>query len=387
MTAGRVCTPDTPPPRARSTARPGPHGHAVAAAVALLLLPAGARAHATGLSFLDLSVDGSQVRGALDLPAADLSPLLGLAANRNGLVGEPELREREAALVSWLGQNLRMLADGAPCDPGAGSAELRDGTLLTIRLTWACRGEIRVLEVRSSIGETIGSGYSTFVQLQRRGSPPDRTLLTGDQTGHSFDLVRHESAWQTAREFASLGVFHIFTGYDHILFLLALLMLGGRLSRVIGLASAFTVAHTITLSLAATNMVSLPARLTESAIAASIAYVALENWFYARPPPPGQREPLGRLRWVLTFGFGLVHGFGFASALAERGLPHAHIPLALASFNVGVELGQVAIIAVAYPLLRQAGRQRWYRPQGVRFASVGVFTVALYWFVQRAFAG
>jgi hypothetical protein len=340
--------------------------------------------HSTGLSYLDLSVRGQEVEASLDLPARDLAQPLRLSA-ADKPVDAVTIRAQEAILLQWLARALLVSSDSGPCEARGGSASLQDDTLLTIKQTYVCHGTVGRLSIESHVGETVGSGYSTFVQLRRPDGRADRTLLTGDQIEHTFLLDTGESAWRTASEFVRLGMHHIFTGYDHILFLLCLLMLGGTLGRIVGLATAFTAAHTITLSLAATHTVALPSRLTETAIAVSIAYVAVENWFYARRPAPGRQEPLGlRLRWLLTFGFGLVHGFGFASALAERGLPQAHLPLALASFNAGVEIGQIIIIAGAWPLLRQADRLSWYRPTAVRSASSGIFCIALYWAVQRA---
>jgi hypothetical protein len=331
--------------------------------IGILLCSNRAHAHATGLAYLDLRIEGATIQVALDLPAADVASRLGLDPDHDGIVTEDEIRQQAPALGLWLGHALQLVADGAACQMGPVRAELRKDILLALETTFACSAPIRSLELSSAIGDAVGAGSSTFVQLRRPGADPDRTLLSGGETSHTFLVGSSESAWTTAGEFIGLGIHHIFTGYDHILFLIALLMLGGRLLRVVGLASAFTVAHTITLSLAAT-----------------------ENWIDAPPPPPGAKEPLGlRWRWLLTFGFGLVHGFGFASALAERGLPAQHLPLALGSFNVGVELGQIVIISIAWPLLRWAAGHSWYRPRGVRWASTGIFAIAIYWFVQRAF--
>jgi hypothetical protein len=346
-----------------------------------------ADAHATGLAYLDLVAEDSTVQVTLDLPATDVASSLGLDPDHNGVITVDEVRARTPALGQWLGAALQIIADGSPCRIGAVQADLKKDVLLALQTSFACGPTIRTLDVHSAIGDAVGSGSSTFVQLRRHDASPDRTLLSGAETSHTFVLGSNESAWVTVGEFVRLGIHHIFTGYDHILFLLALLMIGGGLLRIVGLASAFTIAHTITLSLAATHTVVLPSRLTESAIAASIAYVAAENWIDARPPASGVPEPFGlRWRWLLTFAFGLVHGFGFASALAEKGLPAQHLPLALGSFNVGVELGQIAIISLAYPVLRRATGRSWYRPSGVRWASAAIFSIAIYWFVQRAFA-
>jgi hypothetical protein len=291
----------------------------------------------------------------------------------------------QAVLGTWLVGGVRMVANGRICEGTPARSELRDEQLITVRATWKCRGEVTTLDLSSRLPESLGAGHSTFVRAVR-GEVTAQTLLSPDASAATLSLTS-ATAWDAAGRFLLLGMEHIFTGVDHVLFLLALLMLGGSLRRIIGIASAFTAAHSITLTLAALEIVkNVPSRLVESAIALSIAYVAVENYLHAPPRPPEVREPLAlRLRWVLTFFFGLVHGFGFASALRETGLPQEHLPAALAAFNVGVELGQVLIIAAAWPLLARATRTTWYRPRGVQFASLGVFAVAIYWFVQRAF--
>jgi hypothetical protein len=372
-------------PLIRQLARVGPW---LGLLTLLLACPRPASAHSTGLSYLDLSVDGTAVRAALDLPVQDLAQPLNLDANGDGKVDDADIAARQPELVSWFGQNLRLSGDDQPCQPAGGAAELRDGTLLTLHQTYQCPAGVGRLAVESALGETVGAGYSVFVEVRRPGARADRALLRGDERAHTFVATSSQSATDTALEFVQLGLHHILTGYDHLLFLLTILVCGGSLGRLLGLASALTVANTLTLSLAATRTAVLPSRLTESAIAAFIGCLAVVNMFDAPRRLPGQQEPLGlRLRWLLACGFGLVHGSGFASTLLERGMPHAHLPLALGSFNVGVELGQIAIIAVSYPLRVHAGRHAWYRPLAVRVSSLGVLCVALYWLYRRTLTG
>ena len=171
----------------------------------------------------------------------------------------------------------------------------------------------------------------------------------------------------------SLGVEHILTGYDHLLFLLGLILVGGTLRQLLVVVTAFTVAHSITLALAALGVVAPSPAVVEPAIALSIAYVGVENWFV---------KDAAR-RWLLTFPFGLVHGFGFAGALAEISLPRSELPLALVSFNLGVEAGQVAILALVLPLLLVLRRRPWFAPVGVRVLSSAIACAGVAWFVQR----
>jgi hypothetical protein len=163
------------------------------------------------------------------------------------------------------------------------------------------------------------------------------------------------------------------TGYDHLIFLLGLILVGGRTRQLLLVITAFTVAHSITLGLAALQIWSPAARLVEPAIALSIAYVGVENWFV--------RD--ASRRWMITFPFGLIHGFGFAGALRQIALPHSEIPLALLSFNIGVEAGQLSVLAVVLPLILLLRRRPWFVNRGVKSLSAAVALAGLCWFVIR----
>ncbi|MBC7923168.1 MAG: HupE/UreJ family protein [Ferruginibacter sp.] len=178
--------------------------------------------------------------------------------------------------------------------------------------------------------------------------------------------------------YLKLGFMHILPlGYDHVLFVLSLFLLNPRLKSVLWQATAFTVAHSITLGLAMTGVIDPPAHLIEPFIALSIAFVAAENIF---------TDELKWWRTLVIFGFGLLHGCGFAGVLGELGLPANHFFTALLSFNVGVELGQVTVILAAYLLVgRWFGRKSWYRQRIVFPLSAVIAVVALYWTIERAF--
>jgi hydrogenase/urease accessory protein HupE len=191
-----------------------------------------------------------------------------------------------------------------------------------------------------SIGEKVDE--STLTEAQRMGKEPapgQVMIYPGDAP---IDLSKPLlSPWRLAPKFFAAGVEHIMTGYDHLCFLLAVVLWASRAWPVVKIVTAFTVSHSITLSLAALQIVSIPSRLTEAAIALSIIYVALENFI--------TRKVEGR--WRDTFFFGFVHGFGFASGLTEMGVPQRAIVPALASFNLGVEVGQIGVVLVVVPLL------------------------------------
>ena len=181
------------------------------------------------------------------------------------------------------------------------------------------------------------------------------------------------------RTFVPAGIHHIAIGPDHILFVLGLLLLGGGLVRLLKIVTAFTVAHSLTLALASLGLVHMPSRIVEPLIALSIVFVAFET---LRSRTGGADR-----RAMLAFGFGLVHGFGFASVLAEFGLPRETLGWSLAGFNVGVELGQAAIVlAVTPPLGWLARGQPERHARLVKALALGIAVAGGYWFVQRLLA-
>ncbi len=181
---------------------------------------------------------------------------------------------------------------------------------------------------------------------------------------------------QQITSFIGLGIEHIWTGYDHILFLISLLMLGGELRSLLKIVTAFSVSHSFTLFLAALNIISIPSRWVEIAIALSIVYIAAENLW--------RKEP--KARWQMAFGFGLIHGLGFSSALQELDLPRTNLVTSLASFSGGIELGQFAIVLIVYLLLSYLRKFPWDLTIR-RFISGGVIVMSLILFWERAFIG
>jgi hydrogenase/urease accessory protein HupE len=173
-----------------------------------------------------------------------------------------------------------------------------------------------------------------------------------------------------------LGIGHILTGYDHLLFLLGLLVACRRLRTMVVIITCFTLAHSITLALAALGLVVIPSRIVEPLIAASIVFVGVENLVRREEPPH---------RWLLAFFFGLIHGFGFASALREAGLGQSGAALAvpLFSFNLGVELGQLGLVAVVFPLLLWLRARPAFVRVGPPVVSALVAVAGLFWLLQR----
>jgi HupE / UreJ protein len=181
---------------------------------------------------------------------------------------------------------------------------------------------------------------------------------------------------QQINSFIKLGIEHIGTGYDHILFLISLLMLGGKLSYLLKVVTAFSLSHSVTLFLAALNIISVPSRWVEIAIALSIGYIASENLWRQQP----------KARWQLAFGFGLIHGLGFSSALQELDLPRTNLVTSLASFSVGIELCQFAIVLAVYCALTYLHKFPWDLTMR-RLISAGVIVMSAIWLWERAFMG
>lgn len=229
-------------------------------------------------------------------------------------------------------------ADGRACMPGTATLA-PDGDGVIFRNRFACRGVGGDIVYRSTVLTDTDPAARQVVLIGEGNNAPQALL---DATNTTVTLsAPAPPLLATLERYLLTGIEHIFSGYDHIAFLIAVVLWARRLVPVIKIVTAFTIAHSITLSLATLNLVVIPGSIVEPAIAASIVYVAMENFFTSN---------IDR-RWRVTFAFGLVHGLGFAAALREIGLPTNAVAMSLAAFNIGVEIGQVAIVAVFVPAL------------------------------------
>lgn len=256
-----------------------------------------------------------------------------------------------------------------------------DNVSFTLRFPVAKEGKVTMRALSLS---RLPSAHRQFVIItDERGEGMARKLLSAkDNTVEvpigvdGADTV-HTGAGLTFWRFISLGVEHIWTGYDHLLFLFALLIVCRTFRSIVGIVTCFTVAHSLTLAMATLDVVNLPSRWVEAAIAASIVFVGIENLCRKGEEPRG--------RWVLTFAFGLIHGFGFASVLRDLGVGYssAGIAMPLLAFNLGVELGQIAIALVVMPLVWRFRKNVRFLRIGVPAVSLAVAVAGLYWLVER----
>ena len=269
--------------------------------------------------------------------------------------------------------------DGTACTPGA-AAVVPDGDGVIVRNTFSCRTVLGDLVYHSTV-LTATDRTARQVVLIGAGENAPQALLDDAHTTLTISAPA-PSVWSTMQRYLVTGIEHIFLGYDHVAFLVAIVLWARRLWPVIKIVTAFTIAHSITLSLAALQIVVIPSAIVEPAIAASIMFVAVENFF--------SRNVDGR--WRVTFAFGLIHGFGFAGALQEFGLPANAVVPALAAFNIGVEIGQVAIVSIVVPALIAldrlfaADRTKPVRAASLVYALSALITVlGGYWLVTRVF--
>jgi hypothetical protein len=366
------------------TARRGLHVSTVAAiALVALAHERPACAHAVGISSGEYRLLGNALLGDIGMAARELARWLpAIDADHDGSIDATELAAGREAVAHALVGGLTVTADAQPC-PGALTAatalEAEGGVAFQVRYT--CPDVSGRIAMTFSFLDQLAPGHRHMARVFRAGKAQvkvlDRahaawTLADAASTASTASSTTLSTAWSMLK----LGVEHILTGYDHLIFLFGLIIVGGSLRSLIGVVSAFTLAHSITLALAALGVFAPSPRLVEPAIALSIAYVGIENLFV---------KDASR-RWRITFPFGLIHGFGFASALREIALPHAQIPVALVSFNLGVELGQLGVLAIALPLTIAARRAPQFGDRGVRAVSSTIALAGLVLFVVRLVA-
>jgi hydrogenase/urease accessory protein HupE len=359
----------------------------IVAALLLVLLAPVALAHKPSDSYLALTPSDAGFDGEWRIALRDLEMAVGLDHNKDRRITWGELRARHDQVAAYALQRLGISAGGSKCEIRSGPQlvdDLSDGAYTVMPLSVKCGGARPVVIVYSLLVD-LDPTHRGLVTLKGAGAP--QTFVLSSQHRQETLPSVGSGALRQITTMLREGIWHIWTGLDHLLFLLALLIPAGLraavargkrqewkplLKDVLTLVTAFTIAHSITLSLATLRLVSLPPRLIETAIAVSIV---VAGWRLRRAD--AQPAP-----WI-AFGFGLVHGFGFANVLADMQLPAGSLALSLFSFNAGVEVGQCVIVAALLPLIRWMQGYDAYRRAVLPAAAVVIAAIGLAWSIER----
>ena len=362
-------------------------------ACVLMLTGASANAHISSNGFVAVSVEGLQLQGAIELAVRDAELAVGLDDNGDGKVTWGELRSHRQDLAEYVHRRLSITEGADRCVIDFGSVQINervDGAYVWLPLKAICARPPHELRIDYRLLADVDPSHRGLLAITAWGGTQTGVLTPG--RGIQVFALDHPSQLRAFAEYLRIGLWHIWSGIDHLLFLLSLLLPAVLRRRdgqweavpiarpafvnILKVVTAFTLAHSITLSLAAFDIVHLPSRLTESIIAASIIVAALNNIF----------PKITEGRWRIAFAFGLLHGFGFASVLAEMGLPAGARLVSLVAFNLGVEAGQLAVVLAVMPLAYSVRGTNFYRRTVMRWGSSAIAALALVWLAQRVTA-
>ena len=344
------------------------------------LMPLPAHAHSAPSSFADLRLGAAGMEVSLQASATDLAH--GLPTVEPEMLMTPAVATRQGpTLAATLLPRLQLTVDGTRLTGELQSVEaIPDRKDVRLHFWFPYQKMPRTLHVRALLFP-YDPRHKTFLNIFQSGTLEREAVLDKDAPELDFRAGSRQSIFAVIKQFTFEGVHHIFLGPDHILFILGLLFLGGSLKQLLKIVTAFTVAHSITLALATFGILNPPARIIEPAIALSIVFVGVHS-LLSKSKNEGLHDP----RLWFAFGFGFIHGFGFANALHEMSLPRYALGWSLFSFNLGVEIGQMCIVLAAAPLLAWIGRRSLpLRRRVVTVGALGVILAGAFWFIQRAF--
>jgi len=359
-------------------------------ALVILFLSAPAWAHKPSDSYLSLAVKDSQVEGQWDIALRDLDYAIGLDTDGDGAITWGEVRSKHDEIAAYALSHLSLSSGKTPCRTHARDHLVdnhTDGAYAVLLFTATCPTAIDILQADYRLLFDLDAQHKGLLRLTH--GQDTTTAIFGQESPVQQFTIGEASRWQQVQQYVHEGIWHIWLGYDHVLFLVALLLpavlrrVAGRWEpapdflpafwEVLSIVTAFTLAHSITLGLATVGLIALPSRLVESAIAASVVFAGISNLY----PTFAQR------RWRVAFLFGLIHGFGFASVLSDLGLPKGSLALSLVSFNLGVEVGQLAIVAIFLPLAYGLRNSWAYQRLVLVSGSLGIAALALAWLIER----
>jgi hypothetical protein len=349
-------------------------------------------AHKPSDSYVRLSVHDTGIRGQWDIALRDLDYAIGLDGNDDGKIIWAELRHRHEAIAAYALTRFQIRRGDSDCWSHPTEHLVNhhsDGAYAVVRFSIHCPAAAKTLNLDYKLFFDLDPLHRGLLQV-KHGGHTQTAVFSPEQPSVHLDLII-PSPWREFLQFGREGIWHIWIGYDHILFLISLLLPAvlwwgeGRWRgvescrpafwEVFKIVTSFTLAHSMTLSLAVFGIVQLPSRWVESVIAASVLLAALHNLY-----------PVMRARlWIVTFAFGLIHGLGFASVLLDLGIPGTSLLLALVGFNLGVEIGQIAIVGMFFPLAFLIRRTWSYQRLVVGFGSIVIAFVASVWLIERSF--
>jgi hypothetical protein len=373
----------------------------LAALLLLLVAPLpslAARRHELGQSYIFLRIYADSVEVRVEITVDDLNRVLDVGWSSERGVTNEQLAEHIDAVLAYVRPRLAIAAGGRTLPLTFVRHDIRDQIIADYALLHFFVDDVTALpasiDVTYPVLFEIDDRHRNMLVIEHNWRTTTfneesniAAVFTPSDPTQTVDLSR-STVWNGFVGFIRLGTWHIWIGIDHVLFLIALILpsvlrrrageweavpnFRPALMNMIAIVTCFTIAHSITLSIAALGVVRLPARPIEAIIALSIGAAALYNIY----------RPFDVREWFLAFAFGLFHGFGFANVLAEMELERGFLVLSLLGFNLGVELGQIAIIAVVFPLLYALRNSRLYLP-AMRYGSALLIAIALFWFVER----
>ena len=342
--------------------------------VAWLCAATEAHAHQVGLSRGEYLLTGDRVDIELGFAHRDVAAAFpALDKNGDGLLTAEELTDGAALVDREILAPLHVTSGKQACAVERVSAEI-DGEDAVIKARAICPSGGADLDLVFGFLTPFPAGHRHLAHVRGGAADQETVALQSApsvhiDTGRPIASGSGDSTWS----FFRLGVEHILTGYDHLVFLFGLVVIGGRPRALIKAITAFTLAHSLSLAVAVLGVWTPSPRFVEPAIALSIAYVGLENFFLKD----------AEKRWRITLPFGFIHGFGFAGALLERHLSRPRVPLALLGFNTGVEVGQLAVMLLVLPLVLVARRSEVVRARVVPAANVIVMVLGIAWLAIR----
>jgi hydrogenase/urease accessory protein HupE len=341
-----------------------------------------AAAHDPGLSSLTIRPHLNGLETTLTLAAKDAAQLAELDNDHDGIVTQAEFARGRSQLEAVVAAQLIVAPDGKLARPEFIRSRLDENNNVEVHLNFHT-AVVSMLAIQSKLMASLPNGHRQYLQVQDfTGKTITEGLLsaaadcaTAQITVPNPSVAVRESISLFA-DFVALGVKHILTGYDHLLFLFGLLVVARGFASSLKIITGFTIAHSFTLALATFGLVQIPSRMVEPLIAASIVYVGLDNLLRGDNP---------KARQLLTFGFGFIHGFGFASGLREMGVGSraGGVALPLFSFNLGVELGQIMIAAAALPIIWKLRASPAFIARWAPACSAAVVLLGSFWFVER----